>query len=304
MRISVIKISFLLLIMVFLSCNDKQKKDETILEGKTTVYTDESLLPILEDEVLVFQSRYDATIDIVSKSENEIIKGFTANKNGIYILSRPLNTKEINFFQSKKITPKTTKFANDAIALIVNAKTKDTTVTIESLISIMKGEKTSIKGLVFDNLNSSTLRYFMHLSKVDVLPKSNVYSFTNSNEVVKFVAENPGMIGVVGVNWLMQPKPELVKWKDQVVTLSVNNLGKNQFYTPTQNNIAEGTYPLKREVFIINCQGFSGLGMGFASFLSGDIGQRIILKSGLVPAVMPGRKIMIRNQILNKDSLK
>lgn len=304
MRISVIKISFLLLSIVFLSCNDKPKTEETILKGKTTVYTDESLLPIVEDEVLVFQSRYDATIDIISKSENEIVKGFRSYKNGIYILSRPLNNQEINFFQSKKITPKTTKFANDAIALIVNAKTKDTTVTIENLIAIMKGEKSNVKGLVFDNLNSSTLRYFMNLSKVNVLPENNVYSFTNSNEVVKFVAQNPGMIGVVGVNWLMQPKPELVQWTDQVVTLSVNNLGSNQFFAPTQNNIAEGTYPLKREVFIINCQGFSGLGMGFASFLSGDIGQRIILKSGLVPAVMPGRKILIRNQILNKDSLK
>ncbi len=33
----------------------------------------------------------------------------------------------------------------------------------------------------------------------------------------------------------------------------------------------------------VNCQGFSGLGMGFASFVAGDIGQRIILKSGLLP---------------------
>jgi len=37
--------------------------------------------------------------------------------------------------------------------------------------------------------------------------------------------------------------------------------------------------------------------MGFASFVAGDIGQRIILKSGLLPARVPGRKINIRNEI-------
>jgi phosphate transport system substrate-binding protein len=37
--------------------------------------------------------------------------------------------------------------------------------------------------------------------------------------------------------------------------------------------------------------------MGFGSFLSGERGQRIILKSGLLPERTPGRKILIRNTI-------
>jgi phosphate transport system substrate-binding protein len=56
---------------------------------------------------------------------------------------------------------------------------------------------------------------------------------------------------------------------------------------------------LARELYIVNCQGFSGLGMGFASFVAGDIGQRIILKSGLLPYKVPPRKLSIRNQISN-----
>jgi phosphate transport system substrate-binding protein len=35
--------------------------------------------------------------------------------------------------------------------------------------------------------------------------------------------------------------------------------------------------------------------MGFASFITGEIGQRIILKSGLAPVRVPGRKINIKN---------
>jgi phosphate transport system substrate-binding protein len=39
---------------------------------------------------------------------------------------------------------------------------------------------------------------------------------------------------------------------------------------------------------------YSGLGTGFVSFVAGDQGQRIILKSGLVPATMPVRLIQVK----------
>jgi phosphate transport system substrate-binding protein len=76
--------------------------------------------------------------------------------------------------------------------------------------------------------------------------------------------------------------------------LSVKGLKASNYYFPSQNNIAEGKYPLARDLFIVNGQGYTGLGMGFASFVAGDIGQRIVLKSGLLPERIPGRKINVR----------
>jgi phosphate transport system substrate-binding protein len=55
--------------------------------------------------------------------------------------------------------------------------------------------------------------------------------------------------------------------------LNVKGLNNTGYFAPSQNNIAEGTYPLARDLYIINCQGYSGLGMGFASFVAGDIGK-------------------------------
>jgi phosphate transport system substrate-binding protein len=107
------------------------------------------------------------------------------------------------------------------------------------------------------------------------------------------------MIGIVGVNWLSQPMPAMQKYVDNVNTLKVKGLTSENAFTPSQNNIAERKYPLARDLYIINCQGYSGLGMGFASFVAGDIGQRIILKSGLLPVRIPGRNITIRNKIEN-----
>jgi phosphate transport system substrate-binding protein len=206
----------------------------------------------------------------------------------------------LKIFEQKKIKPRTTPFATDAIAFITNKNNNDTLVALKDVVNYMKGKSnSSIKGLVFDNPNSSTVRFMKTLAGIETLTEKGVYSFKTNEEVIKFVAENDGMIGVVGVNWLSQPSPKMQDFVDKVTVLGVNGIASSNYYTPSQNNIAEAKYPLARDLYIINCQGYSGLGMGFASFVAGDIGQRIILKSGLLPVRIPGRRLSIRNEIIN-----
>lgn len=288
---------------LFVMCNQNEKKSttkESILKGSVTILVDETLTPIIEDQVAVFESNYEAKIKIVSKSEAETVISLFNEKSAIAVLTRNLTAEENKIFEQKKITPKITKFATDAIAFISNKSTKDTLIELRSIIEFMQGKPNpNIKGLVFDNPNSSTVRYMNELAGIKAIPEKGVYSFKTNNEVIQFVAQNDGMIGVVGVNWLSQPMPEMQEYIDKVNILSVKSLTDANFYPPSQNNIAEGKYPLARDLYIVNGQGYSGLGMGFASFVAGDIGQRIILKSGLLPVRIPGRKINIRNEIIN-----
>jgi phosphate transport system substrate-binding protein len=284
-------------------CNQKEQintNNESILKGSATVFVDETLAPIIEDQVAVFESNYDAKIKIISKSESEVVINLFNEKSGIAILTRNLTVEENKIFEQKKITPKITKFAIDAIAFIANKTTNDTLIDLRHVVEFMKGNQSAtIKGLVFDNPNSSTVRYMNTLAGVKSIPVKGVYSFKSNQEVIKFVAENKGMIGVLGVNWLSQPMPDMQEYVDKVNVLSVKGLSGGNYYEPSQNNIAEGKYPLARDLYIINGQGYSGLGMGFASFVAGDIGQRIILKSGLLPVRVPGRRFNIRNEISN-----
>ena len=286
---------FLVAVLVF-ACNqisDKNAK-ETILKGSTIIYVDETLAPIIEDQVSVFENEYEAKVTLVAKSESETVNSLFKEKAAIAILSRNLSAEELKIFKQRKINPKTTVFATDAIAFIANKNNKDTLVALQDVISFMQGKPVaSIKGLVFDNLNSSTVRYMKSLAGINTIPEKGVFSFKSNDEVIKYVSENDGMIGVVGVNWLSQPLPAMQKYVDNVTSLGVKGLKSNNYYIPSQNNIAEGKYPLARDLYIINCQGFSGLGMGFASFVAGDVGQRIILKSGLLPVRIPTRKFTI-----------
>lgn len=284
-----------------ISCNKSaDATQETILKGNATLLVDATLMPVMEDQVQIFESRYEATIKMNAQSETEVIQSLVKDTSSIAVLSRKLNADEMKIFANRKIIPKITPFAIDAVALITNKNSNDTLVDIRDVIAFMNGNPSPrIKGLVFDNPNSSTVRYMNTLAGLTSIPQKGVFSFGTNNEVIKFVSKNEGMIGVVGLNWLTQPRPEMQPYVDKVAVLSVRGKNQNDFYAPDQNNIAEGKYPLARELYIVNCQGFSGLGMGFASFVAGDIGQRIILKSGLLPYKVPPRKLSIRNQISN-----
>lgn len=292
---------FLGLIIVFFACNQNNKpknEEETILKGSTSVLVDETLLPIVEDQVEVFESLYEAEIKVNAKSEAETILALSKDTSKIAILSRKLNPEEVKVFESKKIKPRTTVFATDAIAFISNQRNKDTLIALQEVVNFLKGmPNSSIKGLVFDNPNSSTVRYMNELAGIKELPSKGIFSFKTNEEVIQFVSENEGMIGVVGVNWLMEPSLKMRPIVDKINILSVKGIGKTDYFAPTQNNLAEKKYPLARDLYIINCQGYSGLGMGFASFIAGEVGQRITLKSGLLPVNMPGRNIKIRKQI-------
>lgn len=287
------------------SCKDKEGQPvrETILKGSTSIIVDETLLPIIEDQIEVFESAYDAKITAVPRSEGEALRSFTEDTANIVILARKLSDQELKIFEQKKIIVKQTKFAIDGIALIANAASKDSTVDMSAVVSFLKTGATTdnLKGLVFDNPNSSTARYITEIAGISSLPEKGAFSFSTNKEAIKFISENDGMIGVVGLNWLVEPAPDDTDMMKNIKVLGVKGINGSEFVTPSQNNIAEGRYPLARDLFIVNAQGFAGLGMGFGSFITGERGQRIILKSGLLPVRMPGRKIVIKE---NKSQSK
>jgi len=295
-------VGFALLGLLFVfSCKDKNaEKTDSILEGKATIYVDESILPIVEDQEAVFETQYKGKLSLVPKSENEIINSLLSDTAKIAILTRSPTDKELKSLKSKKgITPRITPFATDAVAFIKNKTAKDSLVVLQDVIDFLNGKTvSSIKGLVFDNANSSTVRFLSEISKSAIINQKNVFSLKTNEEVIKYVAENNGMVGVIGMNWIFQPPLDLQEDVDKLYVLGVKGIGKSDYAFPTQDNLAAGKYPLARHLYIVNCQGYSGLGMGFASFLGGERGQRIILKSGLVPERTPSRKIVTRSTII------
>ncbi|WP_257666643.1 PstS family phosphate ABC transporter substrate-binding protein [Parapedobacter tibetensis] len=289
--------------LVFLwSCNSRSPKEsKTIVSGQLEVLVDESLLPIMEEQVAVFEHLYkQADVFLLDGPENQIITKLLNNSSEVAVLTRLLTDEEKKFFEARQFQPRVNKFATDAVALIVNKNNPDSTLTVDDLIGMMQGKPSSdrLNRLVFDNPNSSTVRFLKELAGVDSLPSTGIYALKSNSEVLKHVYETPQSIGVLGINWIVRPDSSLQKYVEGVKVLAVKNQegkpGGDGYYKPSQSNLAEGYYPLSRSVYILNAEPRRGLGMGFAAFLSGISGQRIILKSGLMPDSLPPREIIIR----------
>ena len=63
------------------------------------------------------------------------------------------------------------------------------------------------------------------------------------------------------------------------------------FYSPAQAYIYKDYYPITTPVYIYSREQTRDVSLGFISFVAGAEGQKVILKSGIVPVTMPVRLI-------------
>lgn len=297
-------LSFILLLTALIACKPKPKPadavEETRTSGTVTMLVDESFSEVLADQIEVFQSDYpDTKFTVTEGNEQRIIPTFLNDSVRVIILSRMLTPAEDKIYRSRSIVPKTSRFAIDGIALITNKDNLDTNINVNEVVDILKGTAGETRQLVFDNAYSSTLRYFKELAQIKDLPAKGVYTLKTNNDVIKYIAENKGSIGVVGVNWLIDNKKEMAGYIAQVKMMGVKNVkgkkGDDAFYKPIQVNLINGVYPFLRNIYIINAEGRDGLGSGFATWLVSPRGQLIVLKSGLGPHKMTSRDFNFKN---------
>lgn len=284
--------------------NEIDRQEETILQGEMTIVVDQTVRSIVEDQVAVFESQYKAKIKLIIKPETEVINDLINQKAAVAVLTRKLTTEEEAVFKNRKILPRPTLFASDAIVLLTNKNSKDTLVDLQEILNLMQQKASKVSSLVFENQNSSTITYMNKLAGVSNGPIKGVYALNSHEEVLKYIIKNPNAIGVVGLNLIVQPNDKLTPYLSQLKVMGVKNVKNNSFnqayYKPSQSNLGAGLYPLIREVYLLNYQGKEGLGMGFGSFIAGETGQRIVLKSGLLPATIPTRIINIRKELEKK----
>ena len=106
-------------------------------------------------------------------------------------------------------------------------------------------------------------------------------------------------MGIISVNWISDKDDSLSRsflYKINVLAVA-QPFFLDQIYTrPLPGNIYDKSYPFIRDIYLISRETFRGLGYGFIQWACAEQGQRIVLKSGLVPATMPIRLVQIKNQ--------
>lgn len=271
-----------------------------VMTGTTEFLVDESLAPIIDEEAYVFKAIYDkANPRLLYKSENELLKLLLKDSVTFAIMARNLTPQEASIMAAHTLPADVNKFAIDAVALIVNEASADTTITLSTIKDMLNGKAKTDRNIVFDNPNSSLARYLKDLSGNQGLVGKNIFSLKTNKEVVNYVSQHPQAIGITGFSWLNDPDSDYAAALKKVKIVGVKDDSKKNdtgFIKPSQETLALKQYPLIRSIYIINCTGRQGLGSGFAAFMLSDRGQRIVLKSGLLPDSIPGREINLIKQ--------
>lgn len=293
----------LLVAILLLGCRTKkEKKLSTPTSGEISIVADESLKPIVDAEIEAFEALYQrAEIKVDYLPEAEAVHRFMEDSAVLAVLTRSLTDREVSAVKAERIIPSKVKIGTGAVALIVHNQNPDSVITMEQIRGIFSGKITKwmqIGGasspkepiqIVFANKNASTTRFIKDSLFLDKLPE-NTYAVESYKKVIEYVSRNKNALGVIGVNWISDnDNSRVLGFLDQIQVMAVSNESADEYYKPYQAYIANGDYPLTRDIYIVSREARSGLGSGFMSFAAGAKGQRILLKSGLVPATMPVR---------------
>lgn len=275
----------------------------------------------------------EAAIIPVYTSEQNVYNLLVEDSIRLIIGTRLLTDQEEAVVKERKQRIRSQKIAIDGIALITHKGNSDTLLTINTIRDIMSGRIESWKQInpdspldslvvMFDTPSSSMVRHIQDSlcngqpfgknvkalssdsSSVDI---TRVHSH---DKVIEYVASHPNALGFVGVNWIANPVDTTnLSFIDNVNIVSVSSAAyatPNNSYKPFPYQLAlelahresprefpTGGYPLIRDIYIIITDATGGLPSGFFNFIAGDRGQRIILKSGILPANRPIRLIQV-----------
>lgn len=299
--------------VILTSCNKKKKtmRTDTPTSGEAFLAVDDCFKPIIQQEIEVFESLHENAI-LVPIYDNEVgvINALLRDSVRLAITARELTRGEEQTIRNKKLTPRTQRVAVDGVALIINKENNDSLISVSALKKIMTGEIKSWKEInpaskydnitvVFDNQNSSTVRFIKDSINRGAPLAESLRAQDDNSAVLDYVSRTPYAMGVIGVSWVSNPADTTnLSFTDKVTVMGVSrsdNATIDNSYKPFAAYLALGEYPLIRDIYVIVTDLRETLPTGFMSFLISDVGQKIILKSGILPARRTFRIVSVKD---------
>lgn len=301
-----------------LSSCDK-KVTSTATSGTMVMICDNSFENIMSQEVDVFEYVYpEAHVLVRYGTTAQAVDSLVDGTVRTIVIPRELNEPETARIKADKRVPRSQKIAVDAVALIVNPDNPAQFLTMNEIKTLLSGEVSNWQRLdpsypdkaidiVFDDPQSSLIQYMSDKLLDGGKLGSNASQAGSIQGVINAVRKNKGAIGVIGVSWLtsdlgmaidslslalqdVNDEPEDGSAINErmsnsgVKVLGVWKEGELVPAKPFQQNIYDGTYPLTRSIYMITTGYSSSIDGGFYSFVTGKQGQKLIMKTGVMPA--------------------
>jgi phosphate transport system substrate-binding protein len=259
------------------------KKMQNVTLGTKEIYCDESLMKIISQQESVFEDAYKySVINIQYKSEKEVLKSFIADSTDVIIISHALDSNIIKNFKKKNIFPRQYKFGKSAIAFITNLSNPKDKYTYDEILGILTNSKSETTFAIENEGSGIALEMMNHL-KTNKLG-TNVYALKSKESIIDWLDKNKSGIGLIDWSELSDsddvPAQDLLK-KVKLIAIKTDSTN-GEYVKPFQGNL-NGLYPFTRDLYFIRKFGVTDVGLGFASFICEERGQKIMLKAGLLP---------------------
>lgn len=304
-------ISVTLLLAVLLVACGKQKSTETkntMRSGYIKIAVDQTVQNVIQQQIDVFEGLYPVDIEPIYTTEQEAVELLKNDSVRLAVTARKFTEAEVSYFNSKTFQPEAVRIAIDGVAVITNPANRDSVISARDMKRILTGEVTQWNQIfpgsrlgkiqvVFDNTNSSIVRYANDSICRDMPLSKELNALELNEEVVEHVAKVPSAMGLIGVNHISDENDSTViefTKKIRVMRVSYEDAANTEnSVQPYQYYLYNGQYPFRREIFILLNDPRGELPKGFSRFISSDQGQRIIKRTGLLPSTMPIQTVKI-----------
>ena len=282
---------FIMLLSACQSGELKKGNGDTTTSGTIHISVDESFKPVIDSQIQVFESQNpNAHIIVHYKPEADCLRDLNVDSIRMVIVTRGLTEAEAKTLTERyTYKPGWGPLAFDAIAVLVNSKSKDSLFTMQDIRGMAKGISGYKYKVLLDGTNSTSTVRFLTDSLLKGQPRGkNVVAAASSEAVIDYVSNNTDAIGLVGVSWVGNREDSTqLSFLKKVKIAQIECRGCNGTYVdPVQYNIATNRYPMIRTLWYVLKENYDGLGNGFTNFLIYEKGQRIFSRAYLWPARM------------------
>lgn len=306
------KISLFALIItsvIFSACDYTTQKSVSTT-GELTIGVDEGISPLAQQEASEFMRlNKESKINLKIKTSKEVISDLNGGVYKTILAGRDLTKEEADIFAANKIELKKSKFALDGIGVIVNPKNPLRKLNFNELKRIFTGEQDDWKNLDGDNRDVFTGKVKVFIARKNAsihdIFKEKVLAgadfgkgdavCSTSAQMMREIKSDENAIGFISMAWITVSNdtldPDVKPLKIAEVDPETGAVG--DYVSLHQAYIANKTYPLITEAYIISSDFSMNLSVGFTSFVVSYDGQRIVLKSGLVPVTQPVKIIQL-----------
>lgn len=284
--------------LLFTGCSPFFKNDthdNSPTSGELVVYCEPGIYDLMYYMAYTFMAQYPAAhVTVIATSAEQAIQALKSNASELICINRVLSPAETQSFAKQHEIPKLSPIAHNAVACVVSKQYPDTSMSLQSLQSILQPLGNSKYTVLRVNTDQTVLNTLCKTLFTTQIPKSlRGISKTDFKALYEALIKDPNAIGIIDFAQCADRDDTLMRvLKTQLKILALEGV------YPSATSLKTKTYPLPLQVYTVRTTGDFTLAKGFEAFAAGPKGQWMVLKRGLLPARQQERSVQVHLEAL------